>query len=295
LGGRVRMRLIITSDLHYNVLRSKQPTLDLAEKICGLRADALLILGDAAGQDVGIVRECLKLFDGFAGRKFFVAGNHELWAAPGESSLDRYERILPEVCREAGFHSLDAEPVVLGAVGLVGCIGWYDYGFRPANLNIPMRFYEAKIAPGAASRMGRFAHLLASDHDVPPESLRIGTRWMDGEHVRLPMGDIEFCRYLADRLRRHLEQIAPQCDTIVAVLHHVPFRELVRGNPNPSWAFAEAYLGSDTFGEILLGEPKVRHAYCGHTHQAGRIIRDRVECINTGCTYMAKRYEVLEC
>jgi 3',5'-cyclic AMP phosphodiesterase CpdA len=288
------MRLIITSDLHYNVLRSKQPTLELAERLRGLRADALLILGDAAGQDASIVRECLQLFDGFAGRKFFVAGNHELWAAPGESSLDRYERTLPEICRQTGFHDLDLEPVVLGNVGLVGSVGWYDYSFRPANLNIPMRFYEAKIAPGAASRTERYSHLLATDHDVPPDTLRIGTRWMDGEHVRLPMSDPEFCDYLLDRLRRHLDQVAPHCERIVAALHHVPFRELVRGNPNPSWAFAEAYLGSEAFGQVLVEQPKVRHVFCGHTHQAGRITRGHLECINTGCTYMEKRYEVLE-
>ena len=104
---------IVTSDLHYNVLRSKQPTLNLAKEVCGLRADALLILGDAAGQDAGIVRESLQLFDRFAGRKFFVAGNHDIWTAPGESSLDRYERGLPEICRQTGFHSLDLEPAVL--------------------------------------------------------------------------------------------------------------------------------------------------------------------------------------
>lgn len=288
------MRLIVTSDLHYNVLRSKQPALKLAEEICGLHADALLILGDAAGQDACIVRECLQLFDRFSGRKFFVAGNHELWAGPEESSLDRYERLLPEICREAGFHHLDAEPASIGNVGLVGCIGWYDYAFRPEKLGIPLRFYQAKVAPGAASRLDRYAHLLKEDHDVPPGALEIGTRWMDGEHVRLPMDDAAFCRYLLDKLQSHLDQLDAQCDTIVAGLHHVPFRELVPCNPSPNWAFAEAYLGSPSFGDLLLQSPKVRHVFCGHTHMAGRITRKHITCINTGCTYVAKRYELLE-
>ncbi len=288
------MRLIVTSDLHYNVLRSRQPTLDLAEEICGLRADALLILGDVAGQDVSILRECLGLFDRFAGRKFLVPGNHDVWTPAGTCSLVRYQEILPAVCREMDFHMLDCEPAVLGRLGVVGSMAWYDYSFRPEHLGIPLRFYEEKIAPGAATRMERYAHLVESIEDVPEAALRLGTRWMDGEHVRLPMKDVEFCRLLLDRLETHLTAVAGDCDTILVGLHHVPFRELAPLNPNPSWAFAAAYLGSEQFGELLLRHPKVRHVYCGHTHQAGRVTRATLECINTGCTYLAKRYELLE-
>jgi hypothetical protein len=288
------MRLVVTSDLHYNVLRSKQPTLSIAEEICRLHADALLILGDAAGQDLSILSECLHLFDRFAGRKFFVPGNHDIWTPPGESSLARYEEILPRVCSAAGFHTLDREPVVVDGVGLVGSMGWYDFSFRPESLGIPLRFYEEKIAPGAAARMERYAHLLETRDDIPPESLRMGTRWMDGEHVRLPMSDDEFCRLLCERLERHLLEVAPDCRTIVAGLHHVPFAEMVPPNENPSWAFAGAFLGSRAFGDLLLRHPKVRHVYCGHTHKAGQVFRDHVTCISTGCTYLEKRYEVLE-
>ena len=288
------MRLIVTSDLHYNVLRSRQPTLDLADRICRTRADALLILGDVAGQDVSILRECLHLFDRFEGRRLFVPGNHDIWSSPGECSLERYERLLPAVCAEAGFHMLDTEPVILGGVGLVGSIAWYDYSYRPEYLGIPLRFYEGKIAPGAASRMERYAYLLERSDDVPADSLRMGTRWMDGEHVRLPMTDGEFCRYLMDRLERHIGQVVEQCGTVVAGLHHVPFRELVPDQPNPSWAFAGAYLGSEAFGELLLRHPEVRHVYCGHIHKAGRATRGHIECINTGCTYLEKRCELLE-
>lgn len=288
------MRLIVTSDLHYNVLRSKQPTLSVAEEICRLSADALLILGDAAGQDVSILSECLRLFDTFPGRKFFVPGNHELWARAGESSLVRYQEVLPQTCAAAGFHMLDHEPVVLDRIGLVGSIGWYDFRFRPEYLGIPLRFYKEKIAPGAASRMERYQHLLEPSDDIPEASMHMGTRWMDGEHVHLPMNDLEFCDRLLGRLEQHLVEVADSCETIVVGLHHVPFAELVPHNDNPSWAFAGAFLGSPAFGELLLKHPKVRRVYCGHTHKAGEVIREHIRCINTGCTYLAKRYEVLE-
>lgn len=288
------MRLVVTSDLHYNVLRSKQPTLDVAEEICRLRADALLILGDAAGEDLSILRECLALFDAFEGRKFFVPGNHELWTPPGTCSLTRYEEILPRACAQAGFHMLDREPVLLNGVGLVGSMGWYDFSFRPEHLGIPLRFYQEKIAPGAASRMERYLHLLEPGDDIPNAALKMGTRWMDGEHVRLPMSDLEFCRRLLDRLDRQLTRMSEACETIVVGLHHAPFAELVPLNPNPSWAFARAFLGSTAFGDLLLSHPKARHVYCGHLHKDGQVIRDHVTCTSTGCTYIAKRYEMIE-
>jgi hypothetical protein len=48
------------------------------------------------------------------------------------------------------------------------------------------------------------------------------------------------------------------------------------------------------FGEMVLAEPKVRYAFCGHSHLAGRLKAAHLECINVGCTYVQKRYEQIE-
>lgn len=265
--------------------------LRLAEEVCATPADALLVLGDVAGQDLGILREALRLFDGFAGHKLFVCGNHELWAPPGESSLERFEVQVPAICRETGFHPLDLEPVVIDEVGLVGSIGWYDYSYRPRHLGIPLRFYEAKTAPGAAGRIDAHLHLLADSSDVPEASLSMGARWMDGLHVRLPMSDEQFCERLAARLAEHLAAVEPACRTIVAGLHHVPFAEMVPQAADPSWAFAQAFLGSPRFGEVLLNCPKVGVMLCGHAHKGDRRQIGHIACVNVGCTYMDKRVE----
>ena len=161
------MKLVVTADLHDDITRSAEPARRIAAEICSLRADALLLLGDVAGRDPRIVSDALHLFDRFAGARFFVAGNHDLWTDPGGDSLDRLERVLPELCREAGFHPLDVEPAFMGSVGLVGSIGWYDFSFHPERLGIPLRFYQAKIAPGAATRLPGYEHLLADTSDVP--------------------------------------------------------------------------------------------------------------------------------
>ena len=44
----------------------------------------------------------------------------------------------------------------MGDVGFAGSLGWYDYSFAQASLGIPRRFYEAKVSPGVAERLGEF-------------------------------------------------------------------------------------------------------------------------------------------
>lgn len=288
------MKIVATADLHYDIERSREPARQLAAEICRLDADALLILGDVAGRDAGILSECLRLFDGFKGRKFLVAGNHDIWTDPGGNSLTRLEHELPDLCRQAGFHFLDMQPAAIGNIGLVGSIGWYDYSFRPAHLGIPLRFYRAKIAPGAAARLPGFDDLLADTSDIPEEAFAIGTRWMDAEHVRLGMSDIDFCHRLIERLASHLEQVASHCQKIVVGLHHLPFAEMVPPSDRPSWAFASAFLGSEMFGELLVDQPKVCSILCGHSHHPDRLRRGHIDCINVGCTYREKRYEIIE-
>jgi predicted phosphodiesterase len=298
------VRIIITADLHYDIERSQTPTRELAERVCGMEADALLLLGDVAGRETQIVSDCLHLFDGFRGAKFFVAGNHDIWCLPGESSLERLESTLPRLCREAGFHPLDIEPAEIDGVGIVGSMGWYDYTFLPDGLGIPLRFYQAKVAPGAAERLPGYESLVAQRNDVADWAWELGIRWMDGEHVRLPMSDEALCDRLLARLASHLDWASRTCRPIVVGLHHVPFRELVplfSTDPaamelqhDPKWAFTAPYMGSRRLGELLLQHPNVAHVYCGHTHFPARTRQHHLQCINVGCTYAQKRLEVLD-
>lgn len=297
-------RIILTADLHYDIARSQQPTRDIAEAICDQQADALILLGDLGGRDIATTRDCLRLFDRFTGAKFFVAGNHDIWVSPGVCSLERFENELPRLCRETGFHPLDLEPAEVGGVGLVGSMGWYDYTLLPDEPRIPLRFYQAKVAPGAADRLAGYESLLARRDDVPEWSWEVFTRWMDGEHVRLPLSDEAFTDRLLAQLDAHLEWASRRCDRVVAALHHVPFRELVplfSGCSPPheamtpeKWKFTAPYMGSARFGELLLRYPKVTHAYCGHTHFPLTTTQGHLTCVNLGCTYLEKRIEVLE-
>ncbi len=282
------MRILATGDLHYNIARSQRPTEELARRVVDSEAEVLLLLGDVGGRRLDHVSTALGLFGGFRGRKLFVAGNHDLWTWPAGDSLHRYEIEIAEVCAELGWHYLDAEPAVIDGVGFVGNIGWYDHSFRPEGLGIPLRFYRAKVAPGAAARMHEHRGLVDGHDDIPADSLEITTRWMDGVHIRLPFDDETFTRRLAEKLERHLVDVATRAERVIVGMHHLPFEEMVVRTGKPGWDFASNYLGSEVFGRGILAEPKVTHVLCAHNHRSKQIRRGRLECVSVGSTYTDK-------
>ncbi|MFQ5424598.1 MAG: metallophosphoesterase [Phycisphaerae bacterium] len=288
------MRIIATSDLHYNVVRSRAPTEAIAREICRRGGDLLLLVGDSASTDLAVIERLFGLFDSFSGERLAVAGNHELWTPGGQDSLHRYENELSAICARCGVHYLDAAPYRADGVAIVGSVGWYDYTFRPAALSIPLRFYQHKVAPGAAARIESLKHLLDPEDDVPRGTLDITTRWMDGERVHLPMSDIDFAQHTAARLRSHLEQVEADADRIVAAVHHLPFAELVPHSILPNWEFATAFLGSELLGEALLDHLKVSHVFCGHSHRRRTCRKNHLVCTSIGSTYGKKQYETLD-
>lgn len=293
------MRVLVTADLHYDITRSRTSAAEMARRMAATPADALVLVGDTAGADLDLMRQCLRLFAPFAGRKLLVPGNHCLWCRAGETSIDRYERLLPEVCAVEGFSVLDHGPVILEQgplrLGLVGSIGWYDYAFAEPGLEIPNAFYQAKVAPGAANYYEEHRHLVDAHREKLTERhMEMGSRWMDGVHVRLGMADEDFARYLAQRLGKQLADISPQVTQIAAFLHHLPFAELVPTGRPDRFAFAAAFMGSPLLGQQLLACPKVSHVYCGHSHWSGDHQIGHLRVINVGSTYVQKKLEVLE-
>ncbi|MCC6475273.1 MAG: metallophosphoesterase [Burkholderiales bacterium] len=288
------MRVLVTSDLHYNVAGSREPTRRLASEVCRADADALIIAGDTCGHDLAVMDEALALFESFRGARMLVAGNHCLWVQAGQSSRHRYESEIADAARRRGFHYLDREPVILNNVAFVGNIGWYDYAFASESLSIPRRFYERKVAPGAALMLPEHHDLLRDRHDIRPDLLEIRTRWTDGLHVKLGCTDPDFTRQLADKLAGHLRDVRDRVDHIVVAMHHLPFVELVVRRNRPDWDFANGFMGSPVFGDILLAEPKVRYCICGHTHVPVQVQLGGIRCMTVGSTYYDKRYELLE-
>ena len=276
------MRLFFVSDLHMDAGRGTDSAVSLADWVTdeGEPQDVLILGGDY-GNDDDTVNRCLDMFRSFPGRTLAIAGNHDVWVSEEESSLDRYRR-LGDLFRTAGFHPLEEEPVVIGDVGFVGALGWYDYSFRVPELDVPMEVYRRKSMPGAGTPV-----------------------WMDGVFVRWDFTDEEMTNRQVDRLRSHLEQLGDVSKIIVAI-HHVPTEALLRPKMLPDfmprrlvvphkWLVLNTYLGSRRFGELLAGyADRIEVALCGHIHLGRRVVENGITYASNGSDYRSKEVVVYD-
>lgn len=281
------MRLLATADLHYNQPKSRRLADDLIDQMNASGGDVLLVIGDTATSEGDALERCLERFH-FAGPKLFVAGNHDLWTN-GSDSYDIFTRELPLRVRNLGWQWLQTDPLVLGDIGFVGSVGWYDYSFAQADLGIPRRFYEHKLSPGAAARFEEFTWLLEAADDVSPAAREIYARWNDGRFVKLQRSDEQFLSELLVQLDQQLAAMS-HLRHVVAAIHHLPFRQLLPPPKSAQWDFAKAFLGSDQIGQVLLAAGNVRHVLCGHSHLPDDQRIGDIRVINIGSGYRQKAY-----
>ena len=262
-------QVLVTADLHFGLHPAGDAcALELAEFVRRSEADAFIIAGDVADADTDYFAACLDLFATFRGSKLLVPGNHDLWSA-GTGSERKYREVLPARARDCGFHMLDAGPVAVGGVGFVGNIGWYDYSFRNPSLNVTMEQYERKVLPGVCT-------------------------WNDGRYIDWQYSDAEFTDKCLRKLAAAYRSVEPAVHTVVAVLHHVPFRELLYGSSSAAFEFCRAFMGSERFGGLLTELRKVRYAFCGHRHGPDHCRVGEVEAFVVGSDYLVKRLVQLD-
>jgi predicted phosphodiesterase len=281
------MRLLVTSDIHYNHGRSTASADELIARINRAGGDVLLVVGDTASGDGDALERCLSRFT-FGGARLFVAGNHELWTH-GADSHQVYTEQLPRRVRHLGWHWLEGSPFLVDGVAVVGSIGWYDYSLAQRELGIPRRFYEHKVSPGAAAHLSEFAHLLSVRDDIAPQAMAIVARWNDGRFVKLHRPDEQFLSERLVQLESDLEKVR-SAEQVVAGIHHLPFAQLLPPPHSAQWDFAKAYLGSARIGELLLRYSNVTHAFCGHSHFAAERKIGTLRAINPGCGYRVKKF-----
>ena len=257
-------RLLVTADLHFGAYpQGDACVLDLADFVCSSAADVIILAGDVGDGNEGRFRACLDLFGSFGGPKLVVPGNHDVWTGPAGSEEKR-RKILPAIASECGFAMLDSGPVTAGGVGFIGNIGWYDYSFRSPDLNVKIEQYEQKELPGVCV-------------------------WNDGRFIDWPHSDGTFTEKCLRKLHRDYRAVERRVDVVVAVLHHLPFRELLYEAADTAGAFCLAYMGAECLGQLLLDCPKVRYVFCGHRHTADACQRDHIEAFVVGSEYLLKR------
>ncbi|RME02004.1 MAG: hypothetical protein D6812_07030 [Deltaproteobacteria bacterium] len=277
------MKIVATADLHYGYgRRSDREVEELARRMNASAADVLLLVGDIAEFTDERLQACLELFGDFPGEKLMVPGNHDLWRRNGEDTWQLYTERIPRIATAQGFQCLDECPAMIGDVGFVGNIGWYDYAFRSTHLTIPLSYYEKKLFPNVA-------------------------RWNDGVFVRWGMDDREVVRHLVQRLEAHIEAIYDRCRRLVCAVHHLAFEELIPVREDfdgliarlplrrmRALSFTRAYLGSPAFGELISRYEKIELFLCGHSHIAKEKEIGKIRCINIGSNYQKKRFVTVE-
>ena len=204
------MRVFFASDLHYDKSRGRASTEAMARYLCdvGTPEDVLWLGGDYANDDARLT-ECLRLFEGFAGEKLAIAGNHDVWTDdasndPQSSASMRRYRDLSECFASAGFHALEDRAKCIQGVGFVGALGWYDYSFRVDALDLPMDVYRKKAMPESR-----------------------GAVWNDARFVRWGRTDPEVTEWQFGRLEAQLESMT-HADRLLVATHHVPTERLLR-------------------------------------------------------------------
>jgi hypothetical protein len=172
--------------------------------------------------------------------------------------------LMPRLAGDAGFHMLDTGPLVRGDTAFVGSIGWYDYSLRNPDLGFTTEQYAAKRIRGVAT-------------------------WNDLRFVDWSWTDEEFTERCAEQLRTDYRQAAGRAGRVVAVIHHLPYRELLYGPAAQPYEFCRAYMGSVRFGEVFSGWPALQHVLCGHRHGHDHLRKPGLDAWCVGSEYDRKR------
>jgi len=267
------MLIAATADLHFTHTRDHSALERLIGKMNDAKADALVVAGDFANQfNPGLYDRWLPKIT-FNGPKIAVIGNHDLW----HDEMNTWD-VYREACgilRRHGWHVLDELPVDIGDVRFVGNVGWYDYSFFPKAT--PELDGDA-VAVGRAHPLLRIGCWKDVRRYVPSKRLPGVTGWNDAIYVHWGRNDESMASYFVERLWKELDDAKRAQKKVVAVIHHLPFEQLVTRKGTVNWDFNNAFTGSKQFGDLLLKYDNVKLALCGHTHKPQQARVGHIEC-----------------
>jgi len=91
--------------------------------------------------------------------------------------------------------------------------------------------------------------------------------WADRDYIKLPFSDEEFVLMLLNRFEEHVKHVYSGVNRIVAILHHVLFRKLVKYRLEPSRDYFSTYMVSGSFSYVTKKySDKIRVTLYGHQH-----------------------------
>ena len=270
------LTIAVTADLHWGHHgRGDEANGLLVDFLRGQAPDLLIIAGDIGSADNFAAG--LRQFDGVAGQKALIAGNHDIWVLPDDGrgdSLAVYERHLVEIAAAHGFHYLDAAPLILPGhdLAVVGTINWYDYSWSIDQLR---QLFPADEWRLAAKRFTQGQH-------------------NDARFVRWTLDDRTFTARCAATLESHLKAALARVSRTIVVTHHpsapaLSFPES-DGPPSVDRLLWRGLMGNRRVEELLLCHAgRVPLIFCGHTHRAREAILAGGRAYNIGGDYHFKR------
>jgi predicted phosphohydrolase len=268
------LSLAVTADLHWGHRRGGDETRALADFLHGRTPDVLVLAGDLGTGP--FFPECLGMFADLPCRKVLVPGNHDLWVRPDDDfdSLQMYERELPHMSAELGFHYLDVGPLLLpeADLALVGSINWYDYSWGLAALR---------------------AQYPEDEHRLQSKRFPRG-RHNDANFVRWTLDDVAFTSRVVAALERQLDEALDAVGRAIVVTHHPPFYGLGFPHHAPPEGLEsilwDAFCGNQAMEDVLARRAdRVAFTFCGHTHRQRESMLGAIRGFNIGSDYHFKR------
>ena len=241
------MRVAAISDIHVRSDGSDEKLiLEIHERVKELNPDVFVIAGDISAS-VTILADSLSKLHVDDCINLYVAGNHDIWFEQdkGLSSLEKYSHTIGDVCKKHGWLHLPDQPYIMESTVFIGSLGWYDYSFRRADLQIPEEAYEEKQFEDAV--------------------------WYDVFNVDWYLTDKEATNLFNRKIEYDLSVLSDKVERIVFVSHHLPFKELTVYKQRLPWDFFSAYMGAISTGKILLDDNRVILSISGHSHIRNKI------------------------
>jgi predicted phosphodiesterase len=293
------MKLLVTSDLHIEKERSvscaRLPAM-IAEYMASNPTEQYIfaIVGDVS-QDLSKMNDYFSQFSSISIPKLFVAGNHDIWIQSKsenpnkmENSLEIYQKILPKICKDNGFHYLDQNPYIFDRIGFVGNIGWYDFSFhskKPPPVSKELTFIRRETNQEFTWSDINYSDLSSKELWAIDEQ-KIPTRisvWNDLYYIKWPYGktDADFCKICYKTINKHFQETYSSIDHLVFMSHHALFEECIVRYSSYSEEFNNAYRGSKFLGDYVITHPKLRKIIFGHTHNEGAYtLKNGIRAIN---------------
>ena len=242
------MLLYATSDVHIDSHELNWQLWQEIGRVCEKSPpDVLLIAGDLAESLDGWSR-ALQIFSHFSFQKLILPGNHDLWSRTESEpdSFSKYEKDLPEICNQHGWHYLPKNPWIHREIAVVGSCCWYDYSLLPG------------VHPFS--------------HEELSQKRRGPVKWMDGFACSWPgisqeRLDETLEEYFRGQLLQDLGMGSDPSKTLILATHFPFYQEFLRYE-GISWdrAYFGAFMGSSSYRDILSSFPIKLHI-CGHLHR----------------------------